>query len=131
MSIVIFFLMMRILRSTLSSVGKESACNAAGLGSIPGLGRSPGEENSCPPQYSDLENPMDSMVHGVYSPWGCKESDMAETLFLATFKYINSIVALLSLIPHPPHPCPLPLVTTCYQDSVVSMSFVVLDLSHK
>ena len=81
MSIVIFFLMMRILRSNLSSVGTESACNAGGLGSIPGLGRSPGEENSCPPQYSDLENPMDNIVHGVYSPWGCKESDMAETVF--------------------------------------------------
>ena len=42
-----------------SSVGKESACNAGGPGSIPGLGRSPGEGNGNPLQYSCLENPMD------------------------------------------------------------------------
>ena len=39
--------------------GKASACNAGGLGSIPGLGRSPGEGNDNPLQYSCLENPMD------------------------------------------------------------------------
>ena len=53
-----------------SSVGKESACNAGDLGSIPGLGRSPGEGNGNPLQYSCLENPMDrgawrATVHGV------------------------------------------------------------------
>ena len=42
-----------------SSVSKESACNAADLGLIPGSGRSPGEENGNPLQYSCLENPMD------------------------------------------------------------------------
>ena len=42
-----------------SSVGKELACNAGDLGSIPGLGRSPGEGNGNPLQYSCLENPMD------------------------------------------------------------------------
>ena len=42
-----------------SSVGKESACNAGDLGSIPGLGRFPGEGNGNPLQYSCLENPMD------------------------------------------------------------------------
>ena len=41
------------------SDGKESALNAGGLSSIPGSGRSPGEENSNPLQYSGLENPMD------------------------------------------------------------------------
>ena len=44
--------------------GKESACNAGDLGSIPGLGRSPGEGKGYPLQYSGLENSMD------YSPWG-------------------------------------------------------------
>ena len=53
-----------------SSVGKESICNAGDLGSIPGLGRSPGEGNGNPLQYSCLENPMDKgawqvTVHGV------------------------------------------------------------------
>ena len=42
-----------------SSVGKESACNAGDLGSIPGLGRSPGEGNGYPLQYSCLENSTD------------------------------------------------------------------------
>ena len=41
------------------SVGKESACNAGDLDSIPRLGRSPGEGNGYPLQYSGLENPMD------------------------------------------------------------------------
>ena len=41
------------------SDGKESAYNAGDPGSIPGLGRSPGEGNGNPLQYSYLENPMD------------------------------------------------------------------------
>ena len=53
-----------------SSVGKEWVCNAGELGSIPGLGRSPGEGNGYPLQYSCLENPMgreawQAIVHGV------------------------------------------------------------------
>ena len=44
------------------SAGKESACNAGDLGSIPGLGRSPGEGKGRPLQYSGLENPMDCIV---------------------------------------------------------------------
>ena len=52
------------------SVGKESACSAGDLGSVPGLGRSPGEGNGYPLQYPCLENPMDrgawwAAVHGV------------------------------------------------------------------
>ena len=42
-----------------NSVGQESTCNAGDLGSIPGSGRSSGEENANPLQYSRLENPMD------------------------------------------------------------------------
>ena len=41
------------------SDGEASACNVGDLGSIPGLGRSPGEGNGNPLQYSCLENPMD------------------------------------------------------------------------
>ena len=48
-----------------SSVGKESACNAEDLGSIPGLGRSPGEGRGYLLQYSGLENSMDCVVQGV------------------------------------------------------------------
>ena len=47
------------------SAGKESTCNTGDLGLIPGLGRSPGEGNGYPLQYSGLENSMDCMVHGV------------------------------------------------------------------
>ena len=53
-----------------SSVGKNSACSAGDLGSIPGEGRSPGEGNGKPLQYPYLENTMDrgawrAAVHGV------------------------------------------------------------------
>ena len=47
------------------SAGKECACNVGDLGSIPGLGRTPGEGNGYPLQYSGLENSMDYIVHGV------------------------------------------------------------------
>ena len=53
---------------------KASACNAGDLGSIPGSGKSPGEGNGNPLQYSCLENPMDrgawwAIVHGVADSW--------------------------------------------------------------
>ena len=50
------------------SNGKESACNAGDVSSIPGSGRSPGEGNGYPLQYSCLENSIDR----GYSPWGHK-----------------------------------------------------------
>ena len=56
------------------SDGKESACNAGDLGLIPGLGRSPGEGNGNPLQYSCLENATDrgawwATVHEVSKSW--------------------------------------------------------------
>ena len=67
------------------SGSKKSACNVGDLGLIPGLGRSPGEGNSNPFQYSCLENLMDrgawwATVHAV-----AKESDTTERL---TFVYL-------------------------------------------
>ena len=47
------------------SAGKESTCNVGDLGSVTGLGRSPGEGKGYPLQYSGLENSMDYTVHGV------------------------------------------------------------------
>ena len=47
------------------SAGLESACNVGDLGSIPGLGRSPGEGKGYPIQYSGLENSMDCIVYAV------------------------------------------------------------------
>ena len=51
------------------SNGKESAFNVGDLGSIPGLGRSPGEGKGYPLQYSGLENSMDCIVLGVAKSW--------------------------------------------------------------
>ena len=62
------------------SDGKESACNAGDLGSIPGSGRSPGGGHVNPLQYSCLENPHGQRSLTSYSPWGRKESDMTEQL---------------------------------------------------
>ena len=64
----------------LGSDGKESVCNAGDLGSIPGLGRSPGEGRRLPtPSF------LHGQFHGQrslvgYSPWGHKELDMTEQL---------------------------------------------------
>ena len=54
--------------------GKESACSAGDVGPTLGSGRSPGEGNGNPPQYSYLENPMDrgawqATVHEVTKSW--------------------------------------------------------------
>ena len=57
---------------------KEYACNAGDPGSIPGWGRSPGEGNGYPCQYSCLENPLGQRIPVGYSPQHCKELDMTE-----------------------------------------------------
>ena len=49
------------------SAGKESACNAGDLVSIPGLGRSPGEENDCPLQYSSWRMSWTEESGGTWS----------------------------------------------------------------
>ena len=59
------------------SAGKEYACNASDLGSIPGLGRSAGEGKGYLLQYSGLKNSTDCIVYGV------AESNMAERLSLS------------------------------------------------
>ena len=72
-----------------SSDGKESACNVGDPGSIPELGRSPGEGNGNPLQYSCLENTMDggawqATVHGVAeldtTEWLTHTQSMSNTL---------------------------------------------------
>ena len=54
------------------SNGKESTCNAGDLGSIPGLGRSPGEGHGNPLQYSCLENPHGQSSLAGCGPWGLR-----------------------------------------------------------
>ena len=63
------------------SDGKESACNNGDLGSSPGLGRSPGEGNGYPLQYSCLENSMDRAAWRA-TVYGIAGSDMTEQLTL-------------------------------------------------
>ena len=71
------------------SDGKASACNAGDPGSIPGSGRSPGEGNGNPLQYSCLEHSMDggawwATVHGI------AESHMTEQLHFTSIKMIRN-----------------------------------------
>ena len=63
------------------SAGKESACNAGDLGSIPGSGRFPGEGKGYPVQYSGLKNSIDCIVPGV-----TKSLDTTERLSLRAFR---------------------------------------------
>ena len=68
------------------SDSKEPACNAGDLGSIPGLGRSPGGGHSNPPQYSYLENSMDrgawwATVHGVTKSLSLSQGTFTFTFF--------------------------------------------------
>ena len=56
---VVFLYFFALIAEEGGSRVKASACNAGDLGSIPGLGRSPGEGNGNPLEYSCLENPMD------------------------------------------------------------------------
>ena len=82
------------LGSCCGSAGKECASNEGDLGSIPGLGRFPGEGKGYPLQYSVPENSIE------YSSWGCKW-DMTEQLslslskvFLLTFSFLVSCKSL-------------------------------------
>ena len=62
----------KIMMGLGDSEGEESACNAGDLDSIPGLGRSPGDEGLPTPVFWPRK------FHGLYSPWGRKESDTTE-----------------------------------------------------
>ena len=59
--------------------GKESACNGGDLGLIPGLGRFPWRRERLPTLFF-----WPGEFHGLYSPWGCKESDTTEQLSLSS-----------------------------------------------
>ena len=71
----------------------ESACNAGNVSFIPGLGRSPGGGHGNLLQYSCLENPQGQRSMVVYSPLGCKESDMTEQLSTESINiYLMSLI---------------------------------------
>ena len=73
--------------------GKVSVCNAGDLGSIPGLGRYPGERYGNPLQYSCLENPMDrgawqATVRGVTKSWTTERLTFIGLPFLIIWKFL-------------------------------------------
>ena len=74
------------------SAGKEPACTAGDLDSIPGLGRSPGEGKGYPLQYSSLENSMDCIVHVV------AKSQTQQWLSLYIYIYIYSVCVLFVVV---------------------------------
>ena len=82
--------------------GKESTCKAGDLGSIPGLGKSPGKGNGHPLQYSGLENSTDCIVHGV------SKLDTTERLSLSeTERTLYSFpLHQWGLMYSESHPCP-------------------------
>ena len=74
------------------SGGKESACNVGDLGSIPGLGRFPGEGKGYPFQYSGLESSTDCIVHGV----------MKSRILLSNFHFHLLLFRGLLVVKNPP-----------------------------
>ena len=88
-----------------SSDGKESAGNVGDLGSIPGLGRFPGEGHGNPLQYSCLESPHGQRSLARYCPQGHKESDTTQRLSTAlhSTSLHLSIMALRTCIFPPIH----------------------------
>ena len=75
------------------SDGKESACNAGDLGSIPGLGRSPGEGKGYPLQYSGLENSTDCIAHGVTKT----QTQLKRLLFHFTMTAMTTVLCVGSM----------------------------------
>ena len=73
------------------SVGKESACSAGDLGSIPGLGRSPGEGKGYPLQYLGLENSMNCIVHGVTK----SQTRLGDFHFYISIKFNTFLVSIV------------------------------------
>ena len=76
--------------ATHSDILEESTCHVVDLGWIPGLGRSPEEENSYPLQYSCLENSHGQRSLAAYSLWCCKDLDMTEQLRTAQDTWVIS-----------------------------------------
>ena len=77
-SFFIFHLILYYMCFPCGSAVKEFVCNVGDLGSIPGLGRSPGGGHGNLLQSSGLKNPHCQRCLAGYSPWGRKELDMTE-----------------------------------------------------
>ena len=107
------------------SDSKEFTCNVGDQGLIPGLGRSVGEGNGYPLQYSCLGNPMDRGAWRGYSPWGHKELDTTEPLTLCgaltgQTRWVNTEHSVL-VQPDPPNK---EWHLVIYQEGLVGVSSV-------
>ena len=87
-----------LVRLPLCLVGKESSCNAEDLGSIPGLGRYPGEGKGYPLQYSSLKNSMYCIVYGVTNSW--TQFEQLSLSFLSKIKDHNCVGLFLGSLFH-------------------------------
>ena len=117
------------------SDGKESACNSGDLGSIPGLGRSPGEGNGYSHEYSCLENPCGQRSLAGSCPWDHKELDTTEQLTQQyTTNFWRPLFLLYIIAPGCPHGvsssthCGYP--TLHCSRSLIQAGLVHLALSH-
>ena len=91
-------------------MGQQSACNAGDsgdAGSIPGLGRSPGEGKGYPLQYSGLDNSMDCIVHGVAK----SRTQLSHFHFILIISVFSNVAAHSS---------------TCHHQEAFSMIFVMI-----
>ena len=107
-----FLLLLLFLVFPGGSDSKESTCNTGDLGSIPGLGRSPGEGKGYPLQYSWLEKPLGQRSLVDYSSWGHKQLDTTEWLSTHGVIFLMTLRQALCLILAKNNPCPRELSHT-------------------
>ena len=101
---LLLFVFIWLLMLPGGSDGKECACSAGDLGLVLGLGRSPGEGNGNPLQYSCLENSMD---RGAW--WGHKESDTTEQLTMLSNIFCFYWIFIFLFLYECPIFCSLPI----------------------
>ena len=110
-----------------NSVGKESACNAGDPGSICGSGRSPGEGNGHPPQYSCLGKSMDRGHGGLQSMGFQRVRHNCATNFHFSYIYIFSFFFILSELVLVCQLCLLRLSHIFSYDTVTVLNFQAMD----
>ena len=110
----------------MDSDGKESTYNVGDLGSIPGSGRSPGEWNGNPLQYSCLENPMDrgawqATVHGIAKSWTWLSIHTHTHTNTYNIKFIILIISkcISSVVSNA-------LLISCYQQHYLSLALCII-----
>ena len=121
------------------SDGKEFACNAGDLGSVSGSGRSPGEGNDNPLQYSSQENPMDrgawrATVHGVSKGWLSNQHfhfflHLFKSLQMAWLPCVQSVVFCCIHVSPSLQPCTSPC-TLCFLTCSMSWLFFMHHVVH-